>query len=143
MNILECRCEMSMRDEYRDENNTGIDFSKWIEQEAVTPEPLTLKTDKNNGLTFVIQDRFKYKPAPRWHECIVPFLDNATDFNGTYIINYLSTAGDFKGPYNNAKYINSKFMDYPLKNNAYYGMIYTDFPTPSLVKKIISTNFSK
>lgn len=120
---------------------TGIDFSKWVEQDTAEPQPLTLKTSGVNEMTFVVQDRFKYKPVPRWNECIKPFLDTMTEFNGTYVINYLSTAGGLKGPYNNSKYINPQFMNYPLKKGAYYGMIYTDFPTEELVKKIVSTNF--
>ena len=131
---------MLQSNEYN-QHNTGIDFSKWLEQDKAVPEALTLKTNGKNEMTFVIQDRYKYKPKPRWHDCIMPFLNSMTDFNGTYIINYLSTAGGFKGPYNNSKYINPEFMKYPLKNNIYYGMIYVDFPTTELVKKIIRTNF--
>lgn len=121
---------------------TGIDFSKWVEQDTAVPEPLTLKTGGANEMTFVVQDRFKYKPVPRWSCCIKPFLDTMGEFKGIYIINYLSTAGGLKGPYNNAKYINPQFMAYPLDDKKYYGMIYTDFPTPQLVKKIIETNRS-
>ncbi|MDE5974876.1 MAG: phosphatidylinositol-specific phospholipase C domain-containing protein [Eubacterium sp.] len=138
--ILIRRCKMLQSNEYN-QNNTGIDFSKWLEQDKPVPEPLTLKTGGENEMSFVIQDRYKYKPEPRWHDCIMPFLNSMTDFRGTYIINYLSTAGGFKGPYNNSKYINPEFMKYPLKNNTYYGMIYVDFPTEELVEKIIKTNF--
>lgn len=138
--ILIRRCKMLQSNEYNP-HNTGIDFSKWIEQDKPVPEPLTLKTGGENEMSFVIQDRYKYKPEPRWNDCIMPFLNTMTDFCGTYIINYLSTAGGFKGPYNNSKYINPAFMKYPLKKNTYYGMIYVDFPTEELVEKIIRTNF--
>ncbi len=140
--ILIRRCKMLQSNEYN-QKNTGIDFSKWIEQDKALPEPLTLKTGGENEMTFVVQDRYKYKPIPRWHDCIMPFLDTMTDFSGTYMINYLSTAGGFKGPYNNSKYINPKFMEYPLKDKTYYGMIYVDFPTNELVEKIIKTNFQE
>lgn len=138
--ILIRRCKILQSNEYNP-HNTGIDFSKWIEQDKPVPEPLTLKTGGENEMSFVIQDRYKYKPEPRWNDCIMPFLNAMTDFRGTYIINYLSTAGGFKGPYNNSKYINPAFMKYPLKKNTYYGMIYVDFPTEELVEKIIRTNF--
>lgn len=138
--ILIRRCKMLQSNEYNP-HNTGIDFSKWIEQDKPVPEPLTLKTGGENEMSFVIQDRYKYKPEPRWNDCIMPFLNTMTDFCGTYIINYLSTAGGLKGPYNNSKYINPAFMQYPLKKNTYYGMIYVDFPTEELVEKIIRTNF--
>ncbi len=138
--ILIRRCKMLQSNEYNP-HNTGIDFSKWIEQDKPVPESLTLKTGGENEMSFVIQDRYKYKPEPRWNDCIMPFLNTMTDFCGTYIINYLSTAGGLKGPYNNSKYINPAFMKYPLKKNTYYGMIYVDFPTEELVEKIIKTNF--
>lgn len=138
--ILIRRCKMQQSPEYN-QKNTGIDFSQWVEQDKAVPDPLTLKTGGDNEMTFVIQDRYKYKPIPRWHDCIMPFLNKMTDFSGTYIINYLSTAGGLKGPYNNSKYINPKFLDYPLQDGAYYGMIYVDFPTEALVEKIIKTNF--
>lgn len=138
--ILIRRCKMADRKNYTDKN-TGIDFSKWVEQDTAEPSPLTLKTSGENELAFIVQDRFKYKPEPRWNDCIKPFLDTMTAFNGTYIINYLSTAGGLKGPYNNSKYINPKFLDYPLDRKKYYGTIYTDFPTEKLVRKIIETNF--
>lgn len=134
------RCKMSDRAEYTDKN-TGIDFSKWVEQDTAVPEPLILKTSGDNEITFIVQDRFKYKPEPRWNVCIKPFLDTMKPFDGTYIINYLSTAGGMKGPYHNSKYINPHFMDYPLDSENYYGMIYVDFPTPELTGKIIKTNF--
>lgn len=138
--ILIRRCRMLQSPEYN-QKNTGIDFSKWQEQDQMIPEPLTLKTGGSNEMTFVIQDRYKYEPVARWNDCIMPFLDTMTDFCGTYIINYLSTAGGYKGPYNNSKYINPKFMEYALKDNVYYGMIYVDFPTCELVEKVIKTNF--
>lgn len=121
---------------------TGIDFSRWEEQVQAVPEALTLVTGGEHSMSFTIQDRYKYKPVPRWSECIKPFLERMDKFNGSYIINYLSTAGGLKGPYNNAKYINAEFMKYELDAEKYYGTIYTDFPTLELVKKIINTNFN-
>lgn len=138
--VLIRRCEMADREEYND-RNSGIDFSKWVEQDTAVPEPLMLKTSGENEATFIVQDRYKYKPVARWNECIKPFLDTMKPFDGTYIINYLSTAGGYKGPYNNSRYINPHFMDYPLDSENYYGMIYVDFPTPELTRKIIKTNF--
>lgn len=138
--VLIRRCKMADRAKYNN-MNTGIDFSKWEEQTETVPEPLTLKTSGEFEMTFIVQDRYKYKPEPRWIECIKPFLDTREAFDKRYIINYLSTAGGLKGPYNNSKYINPRFMDYPLDKEKYYGMTYVDFPTEELVKKIIDTNF--
>lgn len=140
--ILIRRCKMRSRRGYTD-MNSGIDFSKWVEQDTATPEPLTLRTSGENGMTFTVQDRYKYKPVPRWNKCIKPFLDAMRAFDGTYVINYLSTAGGLKGPRRNARYINAEFMKYPLDSAKYYGTVYTDFPTRELTEKIIKTNFGK
>lgn len=137
--ILIRRCAMYQRPEYNDKN-TGIDFSKWVEQDTKQTYPLELETSGENKMTFIVQDRFKYKPEPRWSLVIEPFLNTMSCFNGKYVINYLSTAGGLKGPYNNSKYINPQFMKYELKENYYYGTIYTDFPDEELVKKIIKSN---
>ena len=136
------RCAMDTTKGYNI-NETGIDFSNWVEQDTAVPEALTLNTSGEYEIEFIIQDRFKYKPEPRWYECIKPFLDSMGKFDGKYIINYLSTAGGLKGPKNNAKFINPKFMEYELKKGYYYGTIYTDFPTKELSEKIIKTNFQE
>lgn len=138
--VLIRRCKMEHRYEFTDKN-TGIDFSRWQEQVTVEPEPLPLETRNNDGDLFVILDRFKYKPVPRWSECVKPFLDRAKPFDGNYIINYLSTSGGLKGPYNNAKYLNARFMAYPLDSENYYGTVYFDFPTKAIADKVNETNF--
>ena len=74
---------------------------------------------------------------------IEPVLE-AKDASGAvvgHVINSLSTAGGLKGPRRNAKYINAKFMDYPLKKGVYYGTTYVDFPSREQVLKIVETNF--
>lgn len=136
------RCKMDTSKGY-DIGKTGIDFSNWVEQTSAVPQALPLNTSGEYEIEFIIQDRFKYKPEPRWNECIKPFLDSMGRFDGKYIINYLSTAGGLKGPCNNAKYINSQFLSYKLKKDYYYGTIYTDFPTKKLTTKIINTNFEE
>lgn len=133
------RCEKDEEKEYP--LGTGIDFSSWVEQDEVTPEALELSTGGENDLHFIIQDRFNYKPEPRWEECIKPFLDSMKPFDGTYVVNYLSTAGGLKGPYANSQYINPQFMDYELDSKCYYGMIYMDFPTEEIVEKVVKTNY--
>ena len=137
--ILIRRCAKSKDKSYP--LSAGIDFSRWQEQNEILPAPLKLNTHSSDGMVFIVQDRYKYKPKPRWEECIKPFLDSMGEFNGSFIINYLSTAGGLKGPYNNSKHINPRFMNYPLNNNYYYGMIYTDFPSDKKKKKVVSTNF--
>lgn len=137
--ILIRRCKKSDNSEYTDKNS-GIDFSKWVEQDEKEPTALTLETGSEDNMRFIIQDRFAYTPKPRWSEVIKPFLDSMEKFNGAYIINYLSTAGGVLGPYNNSKYINPQFLAYPLDKTKYYGTIYMDFPTEDLVQKVIELN---
>lgn len=139
--VLIRRCKMDEENEEFTNENTGLDFSQWVEQDTAEPEPLVLETNSVDNASFVIQDRFKYKPEPRWSECIEPFLNNRTEFSGEYVICYLSTAGGNKGPQANAQYINPMFMDYPLDKSRYYGTIYLDFPFIDLTRKIISHNF--
>lgn len=138
--VLIRRCRMQKREKFT-EYNTGIDFSGWKEQTTAVPDPLPLQTGGEHNTEFTVQDRFKYKPEPRWSECIKPFLDKSAPFDGTYIINYLSTAGGLKGPYRNSKYINKRFICYELNREYYYGTVYCDFPTAELTEKIIETNF--
>ncbi len=138
--VLIRRCKSEKRNEFTD-LNTGIDFSKWVEQDEAVPNPLVLKTSGEHAVSFIIQDRFKYKPVPRWNECIKPFLNRAKPFDGKYIIDYLSTAGGLKGPQKNARFINAEFLKYPLRKSNYYGTVYCDFPSKELVCKIIETNF--
>lgn len=133
--VLLRRCKKS--DKY-DTDNSGIDFSSWSEQGDITPEPLPLLA--SDDMKFVIQDRYKYKPEEKWDKAVKPFLDSMSSFNGEYVINYLSTAGGLKGPQKNAEYVNSQFFDYPLDSEKYYGIIYIDFPTPDMTRKIINTN---
>lgn len=135
--VLIRRCKMEPKPDFT-RHNTGIDFSTWVEQPEVIPTALPLCTGTAD---FIIQDRFKYKPKPRWAQVIRPFLEQRTAFGGQYVINYMSTAGGLKGPRRNAKYINAKFMDYPLKKGVYYGTTYVDFPSREQVLKIVETNF--
>lgn len=140
--ILIRRCKMYGKAEYTDKN-TGIDFSRWEEQETKEPHPLPLKTGGAHSADFIIQDRYKYTPEPRWKEVIEPMLDSMKPFDGEYVINYLSTAGGIKGPHSNSKYINPKFMNYPLKQGVYYGTIYADFPTAEMAEKLIKQSLAK
>lgn len=139
--VLIRRCRMAIRNEFF-ENNTGIDFSSWVEQKEKTPDFLTLETQGSSNAVFLVQDRFKYKPEERWEAVITPFLKTMKPFCGTYIINYLSTAGGLKGVKYNAAYINAKFMGCKLDKDCYYGTVYVDFPSQELVEKIIGLNFN-
>lgn len=138
--VLIRRCRMDMNNKDFTQHNTGIDFSRWVEQDKAVPDALMLDTMSIDNAKFIIQDRFKYKPEPRWSECIKPFLDARNKFDGEYIICYLSTAGGVQGPKANSRFINPRFVAYPLERERYYGIIFTDFPTADICKKVIKTN---
>ena len=65
--VLIRRCKMEPKPDFT-RHNTGIDFSTWVEQPEVIPTALPLCTGTAD---FIIQDRFKYKPKPRWAQVIV------------------------------------------------------------------------
>lgn len=136
--VLVRRCAM---DKIDGADELGLDFSSWVEQDEAVPEPLILKSGSDNGISFVIQDRFKYNAEDKWSLCVKPFLDTAEGYSDFYIINYLSTAGGKLGPFGNAKIINDSFMKYELSQDKYYGIIYTDFPSVEQIEKITKTNF--
>lgn len=139
--VLIRRCKLNEENEEFNQENTGIDFSSWVEQDELVPNALELETNSIDNAVFIIQDRYKYKPEPRWDEVIKPFLDSREGFDGKYIICYFSTAGGKKGPKANAEIINTNFLNYTIDKNKYYGTIYLDFPTEEIVWKIINHNF--
>lgn len=138
--VLVRRCAIDSSNQEYNQQNVGIDFSSWVEQDKLVPEPLLLDTNSVDGAKFLIQDRFKYNPEQKWETCVKPFFDSCEEFSGEYKISYLSTAGGIRNPEYNAKYINANFLDYSLNSNNYYGIIYIDFPTEEITQKIIDTN---
>lgn len=138
--VLLRRCKMDKTNpEYTDEN-TGIDFSSWVEQKPVVPDALVLKTGSKDGAQFIIQDRYKYKPQGKWFECVKPFLDVKRSPEEQYVICYLSTSGGVAGPYRNSLFVNDEFMKYKTEKGNYLGTMYIDFPTPEITRKIIGSN---
>ena len=138
--VLIRRCLMDKNNPEYTNENTGIDFSSWIEQTEMIPDALILDTKSKDKAQFIIQDRFKYKAYPKWHKCVKPFLDGRTKFDSKYIICYFSTSGGLAGPKKNANLINGEFMKYPVEKDVYLGTIYLDYPTKEITKKIIESN---
>ncbi|MBR3738124.1 MAG: phosphatidylinositol-specific phospholipase C domain-containing protein [Eubacterium sp.] len=138
--VLIRRCLMDENNQEYTDENTGIDFSKWVEQTEVIPDALVLETGSKDNARFIIQDRYKYKAEPKWIECVKPFLDERKKFDGDFVICYLSTSGGYAGPKNNSFFVNDEFEKYELKSNNYYGTIYLDFPYRDITRKIIGSN---
>lgn len=139
--VLFRRCKMYGTNKPYTPENSGIDLSRWRNQDETVPFAEQLETFSDDRDVFIVQDRYTYRPVPRWRDCVKPFLDAREAFGGKYILCYLSTAGGLKGPKGNAKYINAKFLDYPLEKDKYYGVVYFDFPTKEVTKKLIENNF--
>lgn len=138
--VLLRRCEMYKNNKPYNSKNAGVDFSLWDDQKAVVPEAEELPTNSDNGDIFIIQDRYNYAPKQRWSKCLKPFLDERKPFDKKYIICYTSTAGGLGGPKKNSDYINPKFLEYSLNKDNYYGILYFDFPSKEITKKVIENN---
>lgn len=138
--VLVRRCAINENSAEYGKENSGIDFSSWVEQTEMIPEPLILQTGANDGAEFIIQDRFKYKAEDKWGECIKPFLKKLEPFEKQYVICYFSTAGGISGPKNNALLLNNAFINYPIQRGINLGTIYLDFPSKKITTKIIESN---
>jgi 1-phosphatidylinositol phosphodiesterase len=138
--VLVRRCLMDKKSSEYTEENSGIDFSSWVEQVEMIPDALVLKTGGNDGSEFIIQDRFKYKAEDKWAACIKPFLKTLKPFDKQYVICYFSTAGGISGPKKNATLLNNAFINYPIPKAINLGTIYLDFPTKRITSKIIERN---
>lgn len=138
--VLLRRCESYSVNKSYNDSNSGIDFSLWDDQDKAVPEAVELETFSADNDIFIIQDRYKYPPKARWKKCLKPFLDERKAFEQKYILCYTSTAGGLKGPKKNSDYINAEFLSYPLDKEKYYGILYFDFPTKEITKKVIENN---
>ncbi|MGN1347355.1 MAG: phosphatidylinositol-specific phospholipase C domain-containing protein [Acutalibacteraceae bacterium] len=138
--VLFRRCEMYSVNKKYCADCAGIDLSRWVNQENLVPESLILSTHSRDKTEFIIQDRYNYSPKPRWRKCVEPFLSERKPFDGKGILCYLSTAGGLLGPEKNADYMNARFLSYPLQKENCYGILYFDFPTKDITKKVIENN---
>ena len=138
--VLIRRCAMDGSNTQYNAQNSGIDFSSWVEQVEMIPDPLILETCAEDGAQFIIQDRFKYKSEDKWAACIKPFLKGLKPFEKEYVICYFSTAGGIAGPKRNAQLLNNAFINYPMQRGINLGTIYLDFPSKKITTKIIESN---
>ena len=138
--VLIRRCLMDESNTEYTAENSGIDFSNWVEQVEMIPDPLTLETGAEDGAKFIIQDRFKYKAEDKWAACIKPFLKNLRPYKKEYVICYFSTSGGIAGPKRNAQLLNNAFINYPIQRGINLGTVYLDFPTKRITTKIIESN---
>ena len=138
--VLIRRCLMYENKEEYSKEASGIDFSSWVEQPELVPDPLVLETGGSDGAEFIIQDRFKYKAEDKWSACLKPFLSSLKPFDKQYVICYFSTSGGIAGPKKNAQLLNNAFINFPIQRGINLGTIYLDFPSKRITTKIIESN---
>lgn len=94
-----------------------------------------------NGTDIVtVQDRYNLLRRKKWKSAVKPVLDNEEMYKDNFILNYFSTAGIPVIPRFNAKHINKKFLEFPLKKDGHYGTLMFDFLAASIAEKVILSN---
>lgn len=117
----------------------GMNFSFWPDQakKRMTAKVLRLSADTK----AVIQDRYCLAPEPKWI-CSEGYMTSAVADKNNLALHYISTSAKTNGTLvGTAEYINSSFMEYPLKKKT--GWIFCDFPTNELIEKIMTSNIEK
>ncbi len=121
------------------EKEQGLDFSHWPDQgNRESNEPKIC--DMHNGQTkMIVQDRYSHFQNEKWHNCIVPALENADPDENTAYLHATSTAGGLL-PFVSSRYINRRLLPYLKENKKVYGWFMADFITPKICKAIINQN---
>lgn len=111
----------------------GLNFSKWTDQSKDKTFPLAVHLNKE--VTAIVQDRYSLPPEKKWEKCSKPFLEKCETGENRLAVHFLSTAYRKKGAYpeSNAKYINERFLSYPLGEGT--GWILCDFVSDDIAKK--------
>lgn len=143
--VLMRRCDLGKADKRFTDENTGINFTKMIQQNSTDiHSPLLCLFEMLDGSpateSAVIQDRFMLNPKAKWKQAAKAGLDSAEPNEKKVFIHYMSTAGVPFIPYFNSNYVNSKFINYKLINKKAYGWVVLDFLTKDLTSKIIESN---
>lgn len=93
----------------------------------------------DNGL-YKVQDRYNMGADNKWNNAVKPMFDE-TKPNGKWYINFLSTTGGgISGVSANAGTMNSHFSKYEAVNNKCYGVIFFDYISENLAKKVYKCN---
>lgn len=144
--VLFNRCAVNFSDKKRDysDYNTGLDFSHLPDQSKVdfTGFETAFMHHRITGgkEKYYLQDMYKLSPRKKWKNGVLPALESDVE-KDTFVLNFMSSNKVLYGPEKTAKYVNKKLGKYPLQASRKYGILITDFPSESLCRKIILTNY--
>jgi 1-phosphatidylinositol phosphodiesterase len=124
--------------------NTGLDFSHLPDQSKVdfTGFETAFMHHRITGgkEKYYLQDMYKLSPRQKWKNGVLPALESDIE-SDVFALNFLSANKLPTGPKGNAKYVNKKLGKYPLQASQKYGILIMDYPSESLCRKIVLTNF--
>ncbi len=128
------RCFLTRK--YAKNNPCGLDFSKWEDQDKPVFDPLPLAIC--DGISAMIQDRYRLPPKKKWESCAKPFLEGCEVSDRQIAIHFLSTSSKGVNPLAAAREINPKFIQYEL--NRPIGWIFADFVEEKITEKVMMSN---
>lgn len=139
-----CSVDFSNSENGYTDYNTGLDFSHLPDQSKVdfTGFETAFMHHRITGgkEKYYLQDMYKLSPRKKWKNGVLPALETDVE-RDVFALNFLSSSQLIAGPKNTAKYVNKKLGKYPLQASRKYGILIMDFPSESLCRKIILTNF--
>lgn len=144
--VLFNRCAVDLSDTKKgySDYNTGLDFSHLPDQSRVDFTGLEgafmHQRTTDNKEKYYLQDMYKLGPRKKWENGVLPALETSAE-ESAIILNFTSSNRFPIGPHKTAKYVQKRLGKYPLQPTRKYGIIILDYPTQSLCKKIILTNF--
>ena len=143
--LLFNRFAKNEKSDFYNDANWGLNACQWDHSGIVTDSPYSILNfketngDNNTGI-LVLQDKYKTSAKEKWKKAVLPTL-NGSFSEKDVVLNFFSTAAIIHSPRYCAKYIFNKFCDLNFESNKKIGWIILDYPTESVVKKIIDTNF--
>lgn len=142
--ILVNRCCVNTDSASFSDFNTGLNFSGWPDQSKFVKNGVSIipipRRDGKTRENFFLQDMYKLSPKKKWHDTILPVLNEPPEDKGI-IFNFFSTSNFFHTPRKCSKYIYKRFVKYNLQHFKKYGWLILDFPTEKICRKIILSNF--
>lgn len=129
------------RTENFEKDEVGLDFGSWEEMSKEEIGNPVFRKFPLTGEEFVIQDLYKSHPADKW-KAVLSLL-NAALPEKLLTINFLSGNDTIHSPRVYSRYINRKFMNYPLTSGKKYGWLLLDYADSKLIDKIVTSNKRK
>lgn len=142
--VLANRCGYDSQNEKYNDSNTGINLSDWPDlprnsETTLSSVSLNRYDGKEREMLF-LQDMYKLPPSEKWQRAVLPLLQ-APPQNEGLLLNFFSAAALPATPRKYTHLIHKNFENFGLKASVKYGWLIFDFPTKSICKKVIDTNF--